>query len=147
MLNNIEKLRGLSQEAFEFYKKVIGEELAVGRYELGNGVYAFLSEYTPKNKDESSYEAHKKYIDVQIILSGSEIIAVESVDIMHSFDCLCEYTPEKDIELYACNNGGKDYMLSAGDFIILLPTDAHMPGVFDGMSKTVKKAVIKIPVR
>ena len=147
MLNNVEKLKELSKEAFEFYNKLKTEEVAVARYELGNGVYAFLSEYEPKKRENASYEAHKKYIDVQIILSGSEIIAVETLEEMHGAECVREYSEEKDIELFSNNEKGVDHRLFAGDFIILLPEDAHMPGVFDGVCDKVKKAVIKIPVR
>lgn len=144
MVNNIEKFKALSACAFEFYQKIRVETVEVGRYEFDDGNYCVVSEYEPKLRENAKYEAHKKYTDIQMILEGSEIIGTESLDDMHRSDVITEYNEEKDIELYEANSLGVDNRLEKGDFIILLPSDAHMPGVYDGISKKVKKAVFKI---
>ena len=49
--------------------------------------------------------------------------------------------------LYVLNNECVDNVISNGDFVILYPEDAHMPCVCVGKPQTVKKVVIKVPVK
>ena len=61
------------EDAFEFINKAISENLPVGRYELdGKNLFALVQEYTTKNPEEAKNEAHRKYIDIQCVLSGEE---------------------------------------------------------------------------
>lgn len=136
----------LSREAYDFLTNH-PEQYADGKHQLGNGVYVSLSTYESKLRKNAKYEAHVNYIDIQVILEGEEIIAVEPTPVMHEYPCLQPYNPEKDVELYACNPAGIDYVLRAGDYRILRPEEAHMPGVCVGGPSRVRKAVIKIPVR
>ena len=39
-------------------------------------VFAQISSYQTKSPQEGRFEAHKKYVDIQILLSGSEMIEV-----------------------------------------------------------------------
>ena len=145
MKNNFEKLKSLSQSGYEFALRILEEGVFDGRHELEGGAYANVMTY--ETKTVGTYEAHREYIDVQIILSGREVIAVETVDAMRKHRCLSPYGEKGDIEIYEANEGGKDFLLERGDFLILMPSDAHMPGVAaDGTPETVHKAVIKIPV-
>ena len=99
----------------------------------------------PKPKSEGTFEAHRKYIDIQYIISGHEIISVEPLETMRAGTCIRRYGESGDIELYEGNNKGKEYQLGPGDFLILFPKDAHMPGVCEGTPEKVQKAVVKVP--
>ncbi|MCK5344780.1 MAG: YhcH/YjgK/YiaL family protein, partial [Candidatus Heimdallarchaeota archaeon] len=75
----------------EFLDKGI-DDLGIGRYDLGEGVFAMVSEYQTKDFDEGFIEAHRKYIDIQIILRGAEKIGVADIK-----TCIpVEYDEEKD---------------------------------------------------
>lgn len=123
-------------------KKALLGELADGRYELDGGAYAFITSYKTKPVAEGLYEAHKDYTDVQLILSGSEIIGVMPLDEMYKGECVKPY--EYDIELYRVS-GGNLIELGVGDYLILTPNDAHMPGMSE-TPRAMRKLVIKIPV-
>jgi len=146
MYQNYEKIRALSEQAYDFTCRALRENLEVGRYELGDGVYAMVQSYETKKREDAKYEAHRRYIDVQLILDGEEIIAVEPLSVMHQQTCLMAYDAEKDAELYAENMEGTDYQLGKGDFLIFMPEDGHMPGLCVQEPITIKKVVIKIPV-
>lgn len=118
-----------------------------GRHELGNGVYVNIMTYESKLRPNAKYEAHRDYYDIQVILEGQEVIAVEPVEVMHTFPCLAPYRQDKDVELYAENTAGTDHILRAGAYLILAPQDGHMPGVCIESPARVRKAVIKVPVR
>ena len=53
-----------------------GEELALGRYELGDGVFINVEEYAPKEWDVARFECHDKMADVQTLLMGDEYIDI-----------------------------------------------------------------------
>ena len=119
------------------------EGAAVGKYELENGAYVSVQEYTTKARAEAKYEAHKKFIDIQLILSGKELIAVTPIEKMEIKD---EYNETKDVMFFQHNDECTDYVLEAGDFLILYPQDVHMPGVCVNEKSPVRKIVVKVPV-
>jgi YhcH/YjgK/YiaL family protein len=84
------------------------------------------------------WEAHKEYIDLQIILEHEETIAwapVESIGHFLSYDSI------KDISLSRDPQPGSPVKLNAGMFAVFFPEDAHQPGIGAG---TCRKAVFKI---
>lgn len=139
-------IQKVSEAAYRFMLDFSPKKYDDGRYELENGVFVNISTYTTKLRSQGTYEAHKEYIDIQFIIEGNEIIAVESLDAMHGQRCLQPFAPGSDIELYEGNELGTDHLLSAGDYLILPPSDAHMPGICVCKPSQVRKGVIKIPV-
>ena len=144
MNQKYEPIRALSVSAYDFVIDALKNEKELGRYELADGAYALVQSYDTKLRENAKYEAHREYIDVQLIVEGREIIAVEPLALMHKHPCLRPYAP--DAELYAPNDDGRDIVLEAGDFVILYPEDAHMPGLAVGEPAPVCKIVLKIPV-
>lgn len=144
-MDKYKSIKELSSEAYDFVQKLMRENVADGRHELGGGVFANMMSYETKKRKDLLFEAHKQYIDIQIMVRGSEIITTEHIDDMHKYACVHPFG-DGDAELYECNNDGVDYVLGEGDFIILYPEDAHMPCVCIEEPKNVRKAVIKVPV-
>jgi biofilm protein TabA len=129
------------EKAFEYFKKTDLLALAPGKYPIdGENVFATISEYNTQDPSERQWENHKKYLDVQIILSGKEKMGKAPY---------AEATPNvpydetKDIEFRKASNG-KNYLAEPGTFFIFFPCDSHMPNQnADGVVK-VKKVVFKI---
>ena len=145
MNKNFEKIRELSKVAYEFAEKLFNEDVDNGRHDLSDGVFANVMTYETKTRSEAFFEAHKKYIDIQIIVEGREIVSVEPVEKMHRYKCIQPFG-DGDAELYEVNSDCVDYVLNKGDFLILYPEDGHMPCICIGKPEKVKKAVIKVPV-
>lgn len=110
-----------------------------GRYELGSGIYANIDEYC--TKPDGFPEAHKKYIDVQVVLEGVERLDFACIDGLQVKD---EYNPERDIMFYHKPEILNSVYLTPGKFVLLEPHDAHAPQLGNG--ERVKKVVVKIPV-
>lgn len=140
------KIKELSAPAYDFVLKILKDGAEDGRYDLADGAFVNVMTYETKYRNDCCFEAHKKYIDIQIILDGCEIISTQDVDVMHKYDCIQPFG-DGDTELFALNNECVDNVINAGDFIILYPEDAHMPCVCVGEKKAVKKAVVKVPVK
>jgi biofilm protein TabA len=117
-------------------------KLAPGRYELANGLFYLIQEYDTKPEADVKFESHLKYIDIQMILEGDEII-----DIAPSKELIKDqgYDASKDIEFYSPIKKYIRLNLRVNEFGIFFPQDGHRPGIKLN-SKKVKKLVFKIPV-
>jgi YhcH/YjgK/YiaL family protein len=112
--------------------------MRVGRIDLeGDSIYVLVQEYMTKPTDQGKWEAHKRYIDVQYLMSGSERVGFTNIETMK----LGTYNPERDFQ--PMTGDGQMIELSAGSFLILFPQDAHMPGLEMNSSSFVKKVVVK----
>ena len=141
-MKDLNKIKELCPSAYDFIMNK-ADGAAVGKYELEGGAYVSVQEYTTKARSEAKYEAHKKFIDIQLILSGRELIAVTPIEKMEIKD---EYNETKDVMFFQHNDECTDYVLEAGDFLILYPQDVHMPGVCVNERSLVRKIVVKVPV-
>lgn len=143
-ITNARLYAGLSprlQQVFEYLRETDMAALAPGKYELdGDRVFAIVSEYTTKAPGAGKWEAHRRYIDLQYLIRGTEQIWVGRVDRFRQE----AYQPEKDfLPLFG---EGEALTLHEGDFMILHPDDAHMPSMAAGEPSPVKKVVFKIAV-
>ena len=118
--------------------------LAVGRHEIvPGGAYANVQEY--QTKTEGVFEAHRDFIDVQIVVSGEEVIGV--ADLADALDCTLEYDKDRDCVLYASASKIRKLDVDSTSWCIFFPSDLHQPGMArDGVPSPVKKVVVKIPV-
>ena len=114
--------------------------IADGKYEI-NGDKVFASVQTYQTKDDAKYESHRKYIDIQYVISGQEKIGV--VNVANCTTCV-EYESQKDLEIYDINQDDEYLLLNEGQFIILYPHDAHKPSIKVNTTSNVKKVVVKV---
>ena len=123
-----------------------------GKYPILNDeVFAIVQDYHSKPLGEGKFEAHKKYIDIQYVVKGEELIGVGKIE---NFSEVTEYDSEKDIVFLHKKTGENVNFidLKSNEFSILMPEDAHMPSISKPLSKPsdgktssyVKKVVIKI---
>jgi YhcH/YjgK/YiaL family protein len=125
----------------EFLLQYQLNKLETGKYELPDGNYAIVSSYSTKQLPECFIECHRKYIDVQIIISG-----IEKVGICNINECEeNEYNSEKDFSVL---KGNTDFItFRKGHFIVFFPQDGHMPGIScSDTPEAVEKIVFKIVV-
>jgi YhcH/YjgK/YiaL family protein len=128
--------------AFEFIERAVREGLPVSRYELDSeGNYAFVQEYDTKT--ESKWEAHRKYIDVQYIIEGVEVMDVDRIS---SLDETIPYDETRDIAFFEGGEGATRCVVRAGEYAIFFPEDAHRPGLCLDVPAPVRKIVVKIKV-
>ena len=129
------------ETALEYLKRTDLAGLSPGRHEIeGVGIYASVSEYTTKLPDAGRWEAHRRYIDLQYVVHGTERIGHAPVDMLRAEP----YDEEKDVMWLS--GDGQFVTLVPGDFMLLFPTDAHMPGMAVDAPVAVKKVVVKIAV-
>lgn len=113
-----------------------------GRLEVGaDGIYALPQVYAPKPRAERVIEAHRNYIDIHVMVEGVEFLGVANTADLTSRG----YDEEHDAE--TLSGDVRLFPFRGGEFAVLFPQDAHLPGVkARGSSRLVKKVVLKVPV-
>jgi biofilm protein TabA len=130
----------LWDSAFAFLKNQQLENLPAGKYPIiGEQVFASVSEAPSHKKEEVQWESHRKYIDLQYIIRGRELIGIAdiskaSITKPYTGDAV-NYTAEGDY-----------YVASQSEFFLFFPNDAHRPTIKVDGYDVVKKIVIKILV-
>lgn len=144
-IENASLYRSLSPRLAAAMDLLIAGELAGrndGRYELdGDRLFAMVQTYSTRGLDQCRWEAHRRYIDVQWIVSGCEQMGWADVT---SLQLAEPYSEEKDVAFFT--GQGSLVRASAGMFAIFFPHDAHMPCLADANPATVKKIVLKVHV-
>ncbi|USF25985.1 putative protein YhcH [Firmicutes bacterium ASF500] len=144
-LAHLESYRGIHpgvMKGLELLRDTDFSRMEDGRYEVDGGdLFFMLQSYDTKPVNDTP-EAHKKYIDIQFLISGGELMGVGPLEEM---DREVEARPEGDIWFY---NGPLSRLLLAGDrFTVLWPGDAHAPGIaLDGKPAPCRKCVVKVKV-
>ena len=87
------------------------------------------------------FEAHRDFIDIHYILSGTEVFGYSKVD---SLKTTKEYDQDAD---YLLLDGDKNLLtLHAGDFCITFPQDAHIPACYKIGEEKLLRVVAKVRV-
>ncbi|MEZ4620429.1 MAG: YhcH/YjgK/YiaL family protein [Caldilineaceae bacterium] len=135
---------GLSQRlraGFEFLQQTDLESLEPGTIHIdGDRVFAMIQHYNSKPRAQGFWESHRKYIDIQYVVSGLEFLGYANVGQLTNG----EYDAAKDLIMH--EGVGSFVLLPAGMFTLLFPADAHMPQIAVDDPHLVKKVVVKVAV-
>ena len=113
-----------------------------GRYQIdGEDIYVLVQSYTTKPEIEGRWEAHKRHIDIQYVISGTESMGYADLSKM-------KIVQEYDTQKYILFLKGSGYFITvnSGDFAIFSPTEVHMPCIAAEKPELVKKAVVKVRI-
>lgn len=133
------------RKALDFLQRQDIAGLPDGRTEIdGDRVFALVQRYETAAADAPKFEYHRKYIDVQFIASGREVIGWAPAGAMGVSEA---YDADKDI-CFGTVAAGKwtPVVLEAGQLMVLWPEDAHAPKGAAGRPSPVMKIVIKVAV-
>lgn len=111
----------------------------------GPGLFARVATYQTKTRDAALLEAHRAFIDIQYLISGSEEIRVFPTP---GLTVKTPYDSANDVEFYVPGASAPARLhLEPGTFAVFFPQDAHQTQIAPaGESGTVRKVVIKIAV-
>ena len=146
-LDNLDKEKGLMPAALvrglEYLAATDLAGVAAGKYEIdGSDIYASIADYATDVKENKKPEAHVKYIDIQYIVSGEELIGFGPL--AGGLEVTEDKLAEKDVIFYRAVPGETMLHLTAGMYAVLFPWDVHRPGCAVGGSGKVRKVVVKV---
>ena len=145
-INNIKKYPQISEEIADFILG-LSSTIQLGRIVLSEDglTYANVDEYITKEHSACKLEAHRKYVDIQLLLEGIEeldYIGLQGLEIQQ------EYDVTRDVMFFQPTEKVLNkVVLDAGKFVLLYPHEAHQPQMaYKNTPSKVKKVVVKIPV-
>jgi biofilm protein TabA len=135
-------LHPLFPHAFEYIRNTDLSSLAPGHYPIvGDDLFAIVEHVPGRTRAEAQLEAHRCYIDIQLVLEGVDEMGWKALS-----DCrdpVSDYSAEKDIQFF--RDAPASWIATPpGAFCIFFPEDAHAPLVSAG---SIRKVVLKIALK
>ncbi|MDH3360709.1 MAG: YhcH/YjgK/YiaL family protein [Desulfobulbaceae bacterium] len=127
--------------ALEYLRNTDFSEMPLGKHAIdGERIFAIVDKYQTIPGTEVELEGHRRFIDVQYLVSGSELIGYAP---LKGQTILKEYDQAEDFLL--CHGEASFVRISTGMFAILFPHDLHMPCIGEPPT-TVRKVVVKVMI-
>ena len=127
------------KKAFDYIKNNDLAKMEPGKIVLdGDNLFISLVEIDGKKPEVAKMEAHKKYIDIQIVLVGQEMMGWSAIE-----NCkreIAPYNAENDIIFYT-DKPTSYITVNPGEFAIFFTEDGHAPAISNGR---IKKAIVKV---
>ena len=103
----------------------------------GDRLYATLNRYETVPLEETFFEAHKRYLDIHVLISGEERVDIAGPAGLTGFE-------HRD-DFYAYRGEGEQtVILRPGNFLVAFPGDAHRIKIQTNGPCAVEKVVFKI---
>ncbi len=144
------------KEAFAYFSEVLTpnseaaqrienlEMNAFDKFSITDEIFAIEQKFYSKARTDCFLESHKKYIDIQMIVTGEELM--EQVDFSQC-TVKTSYDSERDLIVYEDNSEMNKILMRRGDFAIYFPNDVHL-GCQSFQKETLcTKTVIKMPIK
>ena len=109
----------------------------------GQSLYATVMSYETKPAAALTHEVHRRYADVQLLLSGKEQMLFTPQERLGPGN---GYQTEKDFELFDRPVEPSTLLVGPGDFVIFFPGEGHKPGLSGEAAQAVRKVVVKVRV-
>ncbi|MCK5776462.1 MAG: YhcH/YjgK/YiaL family protein, partial [Bacteroidales bacterium] len=115
-------------------------KLENGTYDVvKDEIFAIVNRFETVDAKTEKPEAHRKYIDIQYVFEGEEVLGFT---IKQSQPVFKEYNKEEDFELF---DADLDYVkFEKGMFAVFFPDDLHSPSVHLDKATSASKVVVKI---
>lgn len=145
-IQNLEEYPFLEEQIKECFAYAKEHDLASyekGSHEIdGESLFVNVVEYTTTTASERFWEAHRQYLDLHLMLHGTEQIDLNFIENMD----LKEFV-EKDDFLPMEGEKNSSVILRDGDFLICYPSDGHRTAVAVDEPEAIKKAIFKIRIK
>ena len=134
-------LHPLFAAAFRYLRKTDHAARPDGRVDIdGDRIFALHSHPLGRGHDGARLEIHRKYIDIQFVVSGHEEIGWKALASCRKVTD--PYDAQKDVGFFG-DTSDTWSAVPPGHFVIYWPEDAHAPLGGEGSSA---KVVVKIAV-
>ena len=136
---DVKRFFDVPDEAIAFLEG-LHSDVACGKYEFGEDCYVNVMD-CETSTSFAHIEAHRTYIDVQVLIDGEERIYYADVENLNPETL---YDAEKDVAFYDYAEGSPFVDYTRGEAVILYPRDGHLPCRAVNQPMRVKKAVMKV---
>ena len=135
-------LNPLFKKAFDYLTSNDFNTIENGVYEIDDkNILAIVNSYETERVEQRFWEGHQQYIDIQLMVKGSEKMGHSPVQFAKIVQ---PYDEEKDFIKYDAE--GTQVTVPVNHFVIFYPNDVHMPNLINQKAEEVKKVVMKVKV-
>ena len=130
------------KEAFEFLENGDMGRLGPGKHSIkGDDIVAVVQKYDTVPGKDNIWEGHRDYIDIQVVLSGNEIMEWANIA-----DAGKDVTYKESNDHFYFNEvrDGTECKCKKNYFMILWPEDLHKPKCIWNKSENIDKVIIKV---
>lgn len=125
------------------YLAAHGGDLETGRHEIeGSAFYVNVEEGMTRPASDRKFEAHARYIDIQLLLEGDE--RQDFITHANHLTPTDDRLERDDIAFYPNLDPAETVTMKPGDFAIYFPGERHAPNLAVTGPAMHKKAVFKI---
>ncbi|MFW2368491.1 MAG: YhcH/YjgK/YiaL family protein [Desulforhopalus sp.] len=128
-------------KAFDFLSRSDLGELPVDKYEIEEDrIFAIVAKEPGRKKGEALLEIHKKYIDIQMVLAGTDTMGWRPKSSCKEVSE--QYDPITDLQFFG-DEPDSWLAVKSGVFAIFFPEDAHLPLISSGK---IHKVIVKVGI-
>lgn len=127
----LEYLKSLDVYRVERNKKII----------VNDDFYYTVQTYETKPLEYCKFESHRKYIDIQIMVEGEELMQISDISRLTVQE---EYDKEKDIIFWTPPTQIMSFTFKKGNYVVLYPENAHRGAIKYDKQTQVLKIVGKV---
>jgi biofilm protein TabA len=114
------------------------------KVDLGGGAFVIEQHYETRLRADGFFESHRKFIDVQTVMEGEELMEVADISRMKARQ---PYNADRDLIVYEDSTDASLLRVFTGQIAVFFPPDVHMPTMsIRAAGVKVRKCVVKIPV-
>jgi len=127
--------------AFQYLRMTDFSRLPTGRNEVdGDRMFVVINRQPGRGRDGAKFESHRRYIDIQLTLGGTDEMAWRPLD--QCSQPTAPFDEQKDIVFY--QDPAETWLtVHPGTFAVFFPQDVHAPL---GGTGDLFKAVMKVAV-
>lgn len=144
-VKNVGRYKGMSRwldVAIDFLEKTDLTTLPIGRTEIcEDKVFANVMEAQARDEEEIRFEIHKRYMDIQIDVEGTEVVQFG----IEANGVLDPYNEDTDFGTVDCEKSAS-CVLGKGRFVVCMGEEPHKPSIAENENRYLKKCVIKVAV-
>ena len=149
VLSNAQQYAGLNvdvDKVLEAAQSITAENYPEKRIVIdGDNIFVNVPQYATHGTDTAIFEAHRQYIDVFIMVEGTETVYVKNTAKLNNVTK--PYDPAIEALLADFDSDAVPVRMEPGHFLILFPQDAHAPGCHADGPSQVKKLIGKVRIR
>ena len=122
------------------FLKTLNQNTTLGKHVI-DGEDIFANIFTYDTRTEGEFEAHREYVDIQLLLAGEEDIYFDSAIGAQSTKA---YEPDCEMFKFTPATAGK-CNIRVGNFAVFMPYELHMPNMQSAKGPSTNiKVVIKV---
>ena len=139
-----EYLQNAFKDTHEIHKRIMALDCdQYEKVELSEDIFAIEQSYITRTPQESFFESHQKYVDVQFMVQAQEAMKVQHIEKLTQ---TAEYNTEDDYTKYDVDVQSSELIIEAGSLALFFPYDGHMPAMqVRNTPQRIYKTVVKIP--